>query len=205
MLASTVAYGRIALICGVLAGSWTVPLVRTRAASSHLKPSVARAIGRARKPGSRGRVIARPGSCAGRYSGCRARRAVPLWRRDRDLVGGQRHLCRGGVLLQPVVPSSARDRHDPWVLGQQPCQRDLSRRSALHLGELGEVAVVRQDHGIAVAVRDEHRQLQAADQPVGRAPARRFRPVTEAPSHRDLEVLRASPDTGTPLAEDHTQ
>jgi hypothetical protein len=46
---------------------------------------------------------------------------------------------------------------------------------------------------------------RASDQPVGRAPVRRFRPVTEAPSHRDLEVLRASPDTGTPLAEDHTQ
>ena len=137
MLASTVAYGRIALICGALAESWTVPLVRTRAASSHLEPSVARAIGRARKPGSRGRVIARPGSCAGRYSGCRACRAVPLSRRDRDLVGGQRHLCRGSVLLQPVVPSGARDRHDPWVLGQQPCRRELSRRSALHLGELG--------------------------------------------------------------------
>jgi hypothetical protein len=29
--------------------------------------------------------------------------------------------------------------------------------------------------------------------------------VTEAPSDRDLEVLRASPDTGTLLADDHNQ
>jgi hypothetical protein len=34
---------------------------------------------------------------------------------------------------------------------------------------------------------------------------RESRPVTEAPSDRDLEVLRASPDNGTLVADDHNR
>jgi hypothetical protein len=45
-----------------------------------------------------------------------------------DLVGGQRHLGRGGVLGQPLTPPGARDRHDLPVLSEQPGQRDLPRR-----------------------------------------------------------------------------
>ena len=125
MLASTVAYGRIALICGALAESWIVPLVRTRAASSHLKPSVARAIGRARKPGSRGRVVARPGSCAGRYSGGRPwvpghAMHIATFRRGSPSPGRA-----GGVLDQRLVGGP--------VLGGEPGDG----RADIAFGELG--------------------------------------------------------------------
>jgi Domain of unknown function (DUF4440) len=44
-----------------------------------------------------------------------------------ELVGGQLEIGRSGVLLKPVQLACARDRADPGLLSEQPCQGDLAR------------------------------------------------------------------------------
>src|SRR5579859_2033410 len=48
-----------------------------------------------------------------------------------QLVPRQYDRRRSDVLLQPVEFGSAGDRNDPWLLRQEPCQRDLRRCGAL--------------------------------------------------------------------------
>src|SRR6478752_8359924 len=44
------------------------------------------------------------------------------------LVGGQRNLGRGRVLPDAFRAAGPGDRHDPRLLGEQPCQGDLPGR-----------------------------------------------------------------------------
>jgi hypothetical protein len=50
-----------------------------------------------------------------------------------EIVGCQVDASRSDVLLKPEQLRGAGDRHDPRLLGQQPGNRDLSRRRLLPL------------------------------------------------------------------------
>src|SRR5271170_8409756 len=52
-------------------------------------------------------------------------------RRELDVDGSE-------VLLQTLQPPRPGDRNDPRFLGEQPCQRDLSRRRIVPRGDMAE-------------------------------------------------------------------
>jgi len=65
------------------------------------------------------------------------------------IIGRQVDLGGGDVLLESVQLRGARDRHDPWFLGEEPGERDLRGRRALPLCDVrqhvdeGEVGLPR--------------------------------------------------------------
>jgi len=61
-----------------------------------------------------------------------------------QLVDRQRDGRRCNILLEPMALRGARDRHDPWLLGEQPRERDLRGRGFLLFRERGEPVDERQ-------------------------------------------------------------
>src|SRR4029079_2881053 len=48
-----------------------------------------------------------------------------------DVGTGQVDVGRGEVLFETMLLRRSRDRHDPWLAGEQPCKGDLRRSRAL--------------------------------------------------------------------------
>src|SRR5215217_3517978 len=66
-----------------------------------------------------------------------------------ELVGGQLDVNGTDVFLQPVQLSRPGNRHDPRLLGQQPCQSDLAWSSTFALRDAAEKV----DDGLIVSQR----------------------------------------------------
>src|SRR5215471_21686225 len=61
-----------------------------------------------------------------------------------QIAFGEIDVHRADVLLQAFNLAAARNRHDPWLLRQQPGERDLRRRRLFLLSDAGQQV----DHGL---------------------------------------------------------